>query len=644
MSLLRPVRKLIEVFRGDIAPILIALSVAFGFWFGLMPGFSGLHVAILVLALVLNLNIGLFLLLFVLGKAICFAAAPVLFHTGAWVQQSASPLLTALAGIPIIGLTDFSRYAVAGAILLGPVVGLVLGLILARAVVSFRRNWLKLDEGSEKFRKWRSKGWVQLLDRLLLGKSAKDVGAVLKRRPRFIRIPGVILAVLLVAGFLVGVSIAEDKLSNQLVSRALTQVNGAEVNVDAFDLQALSGRASAAGVAMTDPEKPSHNRVQVGALTADVNLWNLLLGRVVVDELALADVKFDQPRQTAGEVLEDRFKPEPPKFDLSRFELEDLAKIDPARLESYYKEAEKIRDFFRKIQNYLPDRDAEAPKREKPVPESYLEYLTARAPVARTPRLIIRRIEVDNVPTEIQPFGESKVACTNLSDAPQAAGLPVTIELTSNEQNASMTIVSHYEEPELGAGIKAEFNDIDLGRLQKSLNDDNPVRFTGGTATGEFLGTAGRDFIDVGIKVATKNLQMSTPGGKLFDMPPEVTSQVMDVVDNLETTIRLVGPTAEPRLVFDVKGLEKSFAETLIAKGKGELAKQLNQALGDQVPGAEVDLDQLEKDPAKAIGDAATGFLQGGGEDKDDKEQKTEDEKDDDEGGDLLRGLRDAVK
>jgi len=131
MLLPSSIRKVVAIFRGEVSPVLILLSVLLGFWFGLTPGWYGIHVALLVLALVLNVHIGIFLLFAGFGKALCFAAAPLLYHAGQWAQGALSPLLNLLGALPVLGVTDFSRYAVAGAAVLGPVVGLVCGLLLA---------------------------------------------------------------------------------------------------------------------------------------------------------------------------------------------------------------------------------------------------------------------------------------------------------------------------------------------------------------------------------------------------------------------------------------------------------------------------------------------------------------------------------
>ena len=56
------VRKLSAVFRGNVAPPLIFLSVLMGAWMGMMPGWSGLHTVLAVIVLIVNLNLGLFIL------------------------------------------------------------------------------------------------------------------------------------------------------------------------------------------------------------------------------------------------------------------------------------------------------------------------------------------------------------------------------------------------------------------------------------------------------------------------------------------------------------------------------------------------------------------------------------------------------
>ena len=97
MILPKFIKKYLAILRGGVSPVLIFLSIMLGFWFGLIPGWSGLHTALVIVMLVLNVHVGLFLLSAGIGKTLCFAAAPVLYHVGVWIQSYLSILLRFLA-------------------------------------------------------------------------------------------------------------------------------------------------------------------------------------------------------------------------------------------------------------------------------------------------------------------------------------------------------------------------------------------------------------------------------------------------------------------------------------------------------------------------------------------------------------------
>jgi uncharacterized protein (TIGR03546 family) len=252
MLLPRFIRKLLAVFRGSVSPVLIFVSITLGFWFGLIPGWSGFHTVIVALVFVLNVHLGLFLLSAGIAKGLCFAAAPVLYHIGQGVHEYLPGLLSLLAAIPIVGMTDFSRYSVAGAFVAGPILGAVAGLLMARSVIGFRRMLLKFEEGSDKFRKWYSKRWVRILDRLLIGKRTKDAKALFTAKTKIFRKAGVAIAVLIVLISAGALTLAKNTVVKNYFASTMTRANGAEVNLESLDLSALAGSVSATGIQVTD--------------------------------------------------------------------------------------------------------------------------------------------------------------------------------------------------------------------------------------------------------------------------------------------------------------------------------------------------------------------------------------------------------
>ena len=603
MILPRFIKKLLAVFRGSVAPPLIFLSVLAGFWFGLMPGFSGLHTVLLVVVLVLNVHIGLFLLFFGIGKGLSLAAAPLLYHVGVWVHAHLSGLLAALSSIPVVGMTDFRKFALAGALVIGPIIGAVAGLLLAFSVINFRKMMMKLDEKSEKFRLWYSKTWVRILDRLIIGKRAKDVKSMFTKA-KYVRKVGVGLAVLLVVGFFAGSHFLQNTTIKRYATDTLTKANGAEVDLEDLDISVLGASVSAAGLQVTDAQKPTQNQVAVEKITADASVLDLLLGRLVLENVELTGVAFNQTRETPGKVLETPAKEEEP-FDPCEYQVgvEDIEK-----LEKYVKDAKKIKEQLEKLRKWLPEgKDEEAPVEAEQIPEKYLEYLKARAQTAPSPRVLAKHVLGDKIEIPSELFGNSKLVMTNLSDAPEAVGEPVTLELASNETGAALKATVDYSEPGTPK-VTGTFEGFDLAKVQSSLGEEAGIAFQSGLASGTFTGQLTKELVDLTISVNIKDLKATGQGDGVLGLGVKETSEVMDVLNELGTTIRVVGPVTEPRLVFDTKGLTEEFKNALVKAGKERLQKEVDskiqEEIGDKVP------EELKK-PAEDLIKGLGGLLGG---------------------------------
>jgi uncharacterized protein (TIGR03546 family) len=602
------VRKLSAVFRGNVAPPLIFLSVLIGCWMGMMPGWSGLHTVLAVIVLVVNVNLALFLLSMAAAKALSLAAAPVLYHTGAWVQGHLPGLLNALSSIPVIGMTDFSRFALTGGLILGPIVGAVAGVAMALAVANFRRMMVKLDEKSEKFRKYYSRLWVRLLDRFLIGKRTRDVKSMFAKA-KYVRVPGVVLAAVLVAGFLVAAHVLQDSTIRNYATRTLTNVNKAEVDINDLGISILGGDAYVSGLQFTDPQQPQQNQLAIGKIEADASIRDLLLGRLVMENVTVSSVRFDQPRQTPGTVL-----PAPPDankpFDPCDY---GVSAEGFARLEKYVKDIKKIKEQLQKVRNWLPDSaDSNEPAvQPEEIPHKYLEYLQLRARTAPSPRVLAKQVLADKVVIPSELFKNSQILLTNLSDAPQAAKLPVTLEMKSYDTPAVMKLAMDYSTSDTPE-VTGTFDGFDLSTIQSHLSPDAGIAFQSGKASGAFTGRLTRQYVDLAIDVSLKDLRAKGTGNGVLGLGAEQTSQVMDVLKELTTTIRVVGSPADPRLVFDVKGLSDEFKQALVKAGKerlgNEIDKQLQEQLGDKVP---AELQDSLKKPARDLLEGVGGLLGG---------------------------------
>ncbi len=599
------IKKLLAVCRGSVAPPLILLSVLLGFWTGMMPGWSGLHTLLAVVVLVMNVHVGLFLLSLGLGKGLSLAAAPVLYHVGLWVQGHLGGLLEVLASIPIIGMTDFSRFALVGGLVIGPVIGAVAGLVLAMAVINFRRMMVKLDEKSEKFRLYYSKFWVRLLDRFLIGKRARDVKSMFAKA-KYVRKAGVAVAVVLVGGFLLVSHLLQDTAVREYAVKTLTNANKAEANIGSLGISVLGGNVSVSGLQLTDPEQPTQNQLAVQTISADANIYQLLLGRLVLEKMELSKTRFNEARETPGTVLEVPTEEKP--FDPNTYEVDAN---DVGQLEKYIKDVKKLKEQLAKLRNWLPDSNQAPVEAEQQAPHKYLEYLDAKANTPPSPRMLAKLLLADNAEIPSKLFGNSRVEMTNLSDAPAAAGLPIVMQIKSHVTPALLKVVMDYSQSDTPE-VSGTFEGFDLSQVQEGLSQDAGIAFQSGLAGGTFTGTLTKEQVDLTFNVSLKDLQAQGTGKGVLGLGAEETSQVMQALKELTTTIRVVGPVTEPRLVFDTKGLTKEFKTALVNAGKQrlqqEVDKQLQEQLGDKVP---ADVQDKLKAPAKDLVEGLGGLLGG---------------------------------
>ncbi|MFS1704016.1 TIGR03545 family protein [Alteromonas sp. AMM-1] len=94
-----------------------------------------------------------------------------------------------------------------------------------------------------------------------------------------------------------------DSLIKSVLESQLTQSYGAEVNIGQFEHHLFPLSVSIDSIELTNPAKPDRNQVVVGQLKGDVEFWPLLSNQLIMNELAVTNVAFDQPRKTPGIVL-----------------------------------------------------------------------------------------------------------------------------------------------------------------------------------------------------------------------------------------------------------------------------------------------------------------------------------------------------
>jgi len=94
-----------------------------------------------------------------------------------------------------------------------------------------------------------------------------------------------------------------DRHMKTLIEYVGTQANGAEVNVDGVRTSFIRGSFDLDRLQVTDPEKPTHNSIEIGNMHFQY-LWDALLRmKFVVEDASINNIQLLKPRATPGKVL-----------------------------------------------------------------------------------------------------------------------------------------------------------------------------------------------------------------------------------------------------------------------------------------------------------------------------------------------------
>ncbi|WP_300319615.1 TIGR03545 family protein [Idiomarina sp.] len=93
-----------------------------------------------------------------------------------------------------------------------------------------------------------------------------------------------------------------DSIIKVTLEHTLGRLNGAEVNIEQVEHSWSPLALRIKGVQVTNPQQPTHNRVQVGEASADISPTELILGRTLIEQLTMTGIRVNQERDSEGEV------------------------------------------------------------------------------------------------------------------------------------------------------------------------------------------------------------------------------------------------------------------------------------------------------------------------------------------------------
>jgi uncharacterized protein (TIGR03545 family) len=152
-------------------------------------------------------------------------------------------------------------------------------------------------------------------------------------------------------------------LLKNLAEDALSQANGAEVNIASLSHSLFPFGLQLEEVEVTDNAVPSRNKIEILKAKADVSFSALLQSKLHVDELIIDELSFGTARQSAGFVLE-KAPSEGFKFPT----IQDLPSVDEVLATTPLKTTQAIaqaKDVFNKYEAPLKEQAAALPSKEQ---------------------------------------------------------------------------------------------------------------------------------------------------------------------------------------------------------------------------------------------------------------------------------------
>ncbi|MBD3670303.1 MAG: TIGR03545 family protein, partial [Gammaproteobacteria bacterium] len=121
-------------------------------------------------------------------------------------------------------------------------------------------------------------------------------------------IPFVIIVAALAAFFLLFI----DTLTKSVIESSGSDMAGAKVEVDSVDVRIAPLGMVLSGLKVANPNAPMTNAVEIQRIALGLDGGQLLMGKVIIDEMSVDQVRFDTPRKTSG-ALPAKAMPSPEK-------------------------------------------------------------------------------------------------------------------------------------------------------------------------------------------------------------------------------------------------------------------------------------------------------------------------------------------
>ena len=139
-------------------------------------------------------------------------------------------------------------------------------------------------------------------------KRLKDMASQIKSQKGRIHIVWITALVLLIAGLVTVVNIYKNPLVKRGLQYALENIFWARADIDYVNLKIFDSSLTIRGVAVANKDKPMENLFEIGDISVDFDLVQLLKKKFVMDLAQCTGITYGTPRKTSGALPESVLK------------------------------------------------------------------------------------------------------------------------------------------------------------------------------------------------------------------------------------------------------------------------------------------------------------------------------------------------
>lgn len=526
----------------------VTWAVGLGVLAGFAAGPNLWFAAVLVAATLLNVHVAAFVASLLAALTAAWTLTPVCYNVGQRLldQSAFGAALARLGDGTLAALLELDRYVLLGGLGIG---GLLSFAVAEAAGWTIRRaapQWSKLDAP------------VDVL------------------RPRAWSTAAVAVALCLATLF----GAAPRWLGNRLLEQAAV-ANGAEVTARSVRVDLLSGKFSARGLAISDPQCLSRDSLRIGQLDGSLRVGHLLRGRLHFDSLQMAGLEANGLRPVAARAVGSGRQVDssstaatsrrPAPADGVVVPLERYL-ADPSALQAWCQGMSRLVDELESLRTTHSTKDAAWQR---------LSLRQRRSRLGRSlPTLLVAQMHCEQLPPVWNLGQQAVVQLANVTSDPRLSGKPtraliiapatgLAVETHLNLHDGlrphELRIQSHSLRPQAVCN---------LARLAELAAPSDLA----GCASGEGWFDRDRLQVQLALAVPTSGLQLRTEQS-LAGLPARFWRDASQELDRIELPIQLVGSLARPRLELDPVAVRQRFQQQLADAGQAGWS----QALAEEV-------------------------------------------------------------